>query len=113
MKLPLANGKYRRPAIIVGRLLGFSGLAVWLSYILLVIHYDATRPQTLDVAAGRTIVQNTHGHYVYLTAVESSRLTDLEILAAVLVVTSVLIGVLFSQDEFKKKPSQPWEVRRW
>ena len=113
MKLPLANGKYRRPGLIVGRLLGFSGLAIWLSYILLVIHYDATRPQRPDVAAGRVIVQNTHGHYVYLTSEEKTRLINIEILAGSLFITGFLIGVLFSQDGFKKKPFKPWEVRRW
>jgi hypothetical protein len=113
MKLPLANGKYRRPGIIVGRLLGLSGLAVWFFYIGLLTHYDGTRPLVPNVAAGRVIVQNTHGHYVYLTAEERSRLTDLEILAVILFVTGFLMGVLFSQDGFHKKPSKPWEVRRW
>ena len=112
MKLPLANGKYRRPALIVGRVLAFSGVAIWFSYIWLWTHYDSTRPRLPDVAAGRVIVQNTHGHYVYLTGEESNRLTDLEILAVILFVTGFVIGVLFSQDGFARKRSKPWEVRR-
>jgi hypothetical protein len=113
MNLPLAKGKYRRPALIVARLLGFSGLAVWFTYIGLWTHYDSTRPRVPDVATGRVIVQNTHGHYVYLTAEERTRLTDLEIVAAILVVTSFLMGALFAQDGFKRKSQKPWEVRRW
>jgi hypothetical protein len=112
MKLPLANGKYRRPALIVGRLLGVFGLAVWFFFIGLSTHYDRTRPLVPNVAAGRVIVQNTHGHYVYLTGEESNRLTDLEILAVILFVTGFVIGVLFSQDGFARKRSKPWEVRR-
>ncbi len=113
MKLPLANGKYRRPALIVGRVLAFSGVAIWFSYIWLWTHYDSTRPRLPDLAAGRVIVQNTHGHYVYLTAAEEDRLRNIEILAGCLFITGFLIGVLFSQDGFKRKSPKPWEVGRW
>jgi hypothetical protein len=113
MKLPLANGKYRRPATIVWKVLAFSGVAIWLFYIGLWTYYDSTRPRLPDVATGRVVVQNTHGHYVYLTAEESSRLRDLEILAGILFLTGFLIGGLFSQDLFTKKRPKPWEVRRW
>jgi hypothetical protein len=113
MKLPLANAKYRRPATIVSRLLLFSALAVWLAYIGLWLHYDSTRPGQPDVAAGRILVQNTHGHYVYLTPEESTRLTDLEILAAILFVSGFLILGLFAENGFTRKRPKPWEVRRW
>jgi uncharacterized membrane protein len=112
MKLPLANGKYRSTALIVGRLLAFSAVAVWFSYIWPVTHYDSTRPQVPDVAAGRVISQNTHGHYVYLTAEESSRLTNLEIAAFSLFITGFLIGGLFAQGGFTRQRAKPWELRR-
>jgi len=118
MKLPLAKGKYSKPAITVGKLLAFSAVAIWFSYILLWTHYDNTRARVPDVAAGRVIVQNTHGHRVYLTAEEHSRLDYLEIAAVVLFLAGFLIIGFFADGEFritrrKGSSTKPWEMRRW
>jgi hypothetical protein len=113
MKLPLANGKYRRPGKIVSSSLLFSGLAVWFCYIGVFLHYDSTRPRVPNVNSGRVIPQNNHGHVVYLTAEEHGRLTNIVIVAGVLLVTGVVLGTLFAPDSVWKKQPKPWEVRRW
>jgi hypothetical protein len=113
MKLPLANGKYRKQGKIVSRLLLFSALAVWFFYIWVFEHYDGTRPCVPDVASGRVLPQNNHGHIVYLIAEEHDRLRNIVIVAGVLLVTGVAIGTLFAPDSVWKKPPKPWEVRRW
>jgi hypothetical protein len=113
MKLPLAKGKYRRPAKIIAGLLMYSGLATWFLYIYVFLKYDGTRSRVPDVASGRVLEQNNHGHVVYLTVEEQGRLGNITILACVLFVTGILIGILFTSDSVWKKPAKPWEVRRW
>jgi hypothetical protein len=113
MKVPLANGRYRRPATIVSRLLLFSALAVWFFYFYVWYQYDGSRPRVPDVASGRVLAQNSHGHVVYLTVEEQGRLGNIVILAGALVVMGVLVGTLFAPDAVWKKPAKPWEVRRW
>jgi hypothetical protein len=112
MKFPLANGRYRGPATIVSRLLLFSALAVWFFHFYVWIQYDSTRPRVPDVASGRVLTQNTHGHVVYLTVEEQGRLGNIAILAGVLLVAGSLTGMLFAPDAIWKKPPKPWEVRR-
>jgi hypothetical protein len=112
MTLPLANGRYRRPAQIVSRVLAVSALVVWIFHILLSLQYNATRPQSPDAESGRVIVQNQHGHYVYLTPAEQKRLTGTDILAVGLFLAGMLTVGLF--DGFpERRRARPWEIRRW
>jgi hypothetical protein len=113
MKLPLANGKYRRPAAIISKLLLFSALAVWFFHFYVWYQYDGTRPSAPDVASGRVLAQNSHGHVVYLTVEEKNRLRNIVVAAGLLLVTGILVGTLFAPDAVWKKPPKPWEVRRW
>jgi hypothetical protein len=112
VKVPLANGRYRRPATIVWRLFAFSVLAFWFFFIYVTYQYDGTRPRFPDEASGRVFPQNTHGHVVYLTAGEKGRLRNIVIFAGVLLVTGVLTATLFAPEAVWKKPPKPWEVRR-
>ena len=113
MKLPLAGGKYRKPARIIAMLLGYSGLALWFYHFYVWYQYDGTRPRIPDAMSGRVLPQNTHGHVVYLTVGEQSRLRNIAILAGILLMTGILSGILFSSDHFWRKRPKPWEVRRW
>jgi hypothetical protein len=112
MGLPLANAKYRKLAKTVSTLLGFSALSVWLFYFYVVYQYDGSRPVVPDVASGRVVEQNEHGHVVYLTAAEHGRLTKIAIVAGSLVFACFLIRGLFGDGFFDKK-AKLWEVRRW
>ncbi len=109
MKLPLAKGKYRKPARMLSALLGFSALAVWLFHFHVSDQYDATRPRQPVSSSGRFYAQNTHGHVVYLTKQEDARLTKLTILAFSLFCTGGLIGILFDE----RITPAPWEKKRW
>lgn len=44
MKLPIAEGKYRKPGGIVARLLIYSGLALWPFHTYVWYDYDGTEP---------------------------------------------------------------------
>jgi hypothetical protein len=112
MKLPLANGRYLRPATVIARTLLLSALAVWFFHLYVFLQYDGSRPRVPDVASGRVLEQNNHGHVVYLTVEEQGKLGNIAILAGVLVVTGIAIGTLFAPESIWKKPSRPWEVRR-
>jgi hypothetical protein len=113
MRLPLANGKYRKPANTVAMLLAWSGLVVWLFHAYVYFQYDSTRPRTPDVASGRVIEQSNHGRIVYLTAAEHTRLIRITILALGLFVSGFVIRGLFDPDGFFNRKPKAWEVRRW
>ena len=113
MRLPLANGKYSKQAKTVSLVLGFSALAVWLFHAYIYFQYDGTRPRIPDVASGRVIEQSNHGHIVYLTATEHSRLTKITIVAVALFVLSSFVRGFFSHLGFFDRKPRPWEVRRW
>jgi hypothetical protein len=107
MKLPLANGKYRKPCHVVAGILGFFALAIWFSNVYIWLEYDRSRPLLPDASVGRVYPLNSHGHVVYLTQNENSRLTRLTILAVILFGIAVLIEGLFVNGFFRKV--KPWE----
>jgi hypothetical protein len=109
MRLPLATGKYRKPARVLSTILGFSALVVWLFHFHVWYQYDATRPRQRDELSGRLFAQNTHGHVVYLTKEEDAGLTKLTVLAFGLFCTAYFIGFLFGD----KIAPGPWEKRQW
>jgi hypothetical protein len=109
MNLPLAKGKYRKPARILASLLCFSGLAVWFFHFYVWYQYDGTRQRHPDTSSGRVYPQNTHGHVVYLTKEEDARIRNLTIIAFSLFGTGFLLGGLFVE----KKSPVPWEKRQW
>lgn len=86
------------------KILGWSALIVWFSYIYLFLQYEATRPTISDPVAGRVYVQNNHGHYTYLTEQEENRLHALEFGALGI----FLIGAL--ADHFERHPEQMREA---
>jgi hypothetical protein len=112
-RFPLANGKYRRLARALASLLCFSGLAVWIFSFQIWYEYDATRPRQPEVLSGRVYEQNTHGHLVFLTSEEKSRITKLRLLALGLVAIGFLVGGLFVESFVWRKTPAPWEKRQW
>jgi hypothetical protein len=62
--------------------LGLVALAMSVTSVALVHHYDNTRPREADAALGRTHAVKIHGHMVYLTGGE---------LAAALVTHAIVI----------------------
>jgi hypothetical protein len=109
VNLPLAKGRYGKPAQKLSSLLAVSAIAVWLFHLYIWYQYDGTRPRQPDAMSGRFYAQNTHGHVVYLTREEDAGLTKLTILTFSLFGTAFLIGGLF----VKKVVPTPWEKRRW
>src|SRR5215472_3058912 len=81
MKLPLENGKYRRPARTIAVFLSFLALAVWFFHLYVWYGYDGKNPLHPDGPSGRIYALDTHGHIVYLNKEEDTNLTDLTILA--------------------------------
>jgi hypothetical protein len=114
MKLPLAEGKYRKPAGVVAGLLACSGLAIWLFHTYVWYDYDRTRPRRADSASGRVYPLNTHGHVVYLTEAEDARLTRLAVLSFSLICGGLIAATLFVENVFVwRKKGQPWEKRKF
>jgi hypothetical protein len=113
VNIPLAKGKYRKPAGKIASSLGVLGLAVWLFHLYVWYQYDATRPRQPDASSGRVYAQNTHGHIVYLTREEDAGLTNLTILTFSLIGTGLLIGGLFVEKITWRKGPAPWEKKRW
>jgi hypothetical protein len=111
VNLPLAKGKYSKPAVLLARILACMGLGVWFFHFYVWYQYDATRPRQPDASAGRLYAQNTHGHVVYLTRVEGERLTNLSILALSLVLSGGLCLLLFVEKRVWRKSLAPWERR--
>ena len=111
MKLPLANGKYRKPSHVVAGILAFLALAIWFSNVYMWFEYDRTRPVLPDASVGRVYPLNSHGHVVYLTQYENSRLTRLTVLAATLFGIAVIIEGLFVNGFFRR--IKPWEKKQW
>jgi hypothetical protein len=111
VNLPLAKGKYSKPAVLFGRILAYTGLAFWLFHFYVWYQYDATRPRQPDASAGRLYAQNTHGHVVYLTKEEGARLTNLSILALSLLLSGGLCLPLFVEKTVWIKSLAPWKRR--
>jgi hypothetical protein len=59
------------------RIAGLIALALWLTGTGLWLQYDRTRPITASVPDGRIYRLNTHGHIVFLTMAEYTRLYGL------------------------------------
>ena len=95
MKLPLANGKYRKRALLPATILGYSALAVWIFHFYLWCQYDATRPARPDAVAGRSYPLNSHGHVVYLTKAEDGNLSRLTIVAFGLFALAFVVSSLW------------------
>jgi hypothetical protein len=113
MNLPVANGRYRKSARIFASFFCFLALAVWLFSFHIWYQYDSTRPRQPDVSSGRVYEQNTHGHIVYLTSEEGSRITKFRLLAVGLLGIGLLVGGLFVENFVWRKPPAPWEQKQW
>jgi hypothetical protein len=87
-KKPRAERSFR---VMIARILLYSSLALWLSFIGLFEHYSQTRPTVENLSEGRTYKQNNHGYYTYLTSGEHSRLRILGIVAPVLFLVGSLV----------------------
>ena len=64
--------------IAVQYLTGVGALLTWFGYIAVFEHFDATRPIYPSGVKGAVILQNNHGHYVYLTGREQAELLFLQ-----------------------------------
>jgi hypothetical protein len=111
MKVPLANGKYSKPARLGAEFLCFSGVAIWLFHFYVFYQYDATRPTRPDVTSGRVYAQNNHNRVVYLNKAEDFRIFMLRTSAFCLFIAGIAVGYLFV-NEWNRKP-QPWEKKQW
>jgi hypothetical protein len=87
------------------KILVWSALIVWFSFIYLFLQYDATRPTTPQPSQGRIYSSNNHGHVTYLNEQETNYLRELQIGAFSLFVLGALIGY------FQSNPRQIKEVR--
>jgi hypothetical protein len=114
MKLPLGNAKHRKLARAISSFLGISGLAVWFFHFYVWNQYDQTRPTHADYSSGRVHGLNNHGHVVYLTDEEDTRLTKLTILAFGLIGCGFLTTALFvaAPSDWNKK-RMPWEKKQF
>ena len=111
MKVPIANGKYHKSADRVVGVLVFSALAIWFFSFYVFFQYDASRPNRPTPASGQVYAQNNHGHIVYLTRREDSRLTNIRVLSFVLFGLGFGIRALFVENPFRQKA--PWEKKQW
>jgi hypothetical protein len=111
MNLLLAKGKYRKSGHVVGGVLGFLALAIWLFHAWLWYRYDGTRPSLPDASIGAIYPLNTHGHVVYLTKPEDAWLTRLTIIAFGLFGIAFLIQGVFVGGFFPRV--NPWEKKQW
>lgn len=73
-------------------IIAVSALELWFFSMGLVIHYDATMPNTPDAASGRVILQNSHGSIVYLTHSQQLRIRVLEFGSGALFLIAVALG---------------------
>jgi hypothetical protein len=73
------------------RVLGGTGLALWIGGGALWYSYAASRPPTADPASGRVWQLNTHGSYAYLTRGEVARLAGLLGGGWVAIIASILL----------------------
>ena len=80
-----------RPRELVAKVLAYSALVVWFSFIGLFEHYSYTRPTIRKQTEGRVYEQNNHGYITYLTAQEQLRLKLLEFSAPILFFAGALI----------------------
>ena len=114
MKLPLGNPRYRKLARALSTSLGISGLAVWFFHFYVWDQYDRTRTIHPDYSSGRVHGLNNHGHVVYLTDEEDSRLTKLRIIAFSLAASAGLTLVFFVEGfSIWSKGRPPWEKRQF
>jgi hypothetical protein len=112
VKLPVANGKYRKSGHRLAVFLGGSALAVWIFHFCLWYQYDGTRPVQPDAFSGRVYPLNTHGHFVYLDEREDSTLTGLTVLAVSLFGIGFVIEGLCVEG-FSQRRTSPWEKKQW
>lgn len=87
------------------KILAWSSLIIWLSFIYLFLQYDATRPTTPQPAEGRLYSSNNHGHVTYLTKQEEDYLDSLQVGAFSLFALAALM------DYFQRKPQKIRETR--
>ncbi len=86
-------------------------LGVWLFHFYVWYQYDGARPQRPEPSTGRVFAQNTHGHVVYLTKTEDTRLTKLTIIAFSLFASSGVIYYVILGERHRKP--QPWDKKQW
>lgn len=84
---------------MIAKIAVLGGMTVWLCYIGLFLHYDATRPTKVGV--GRVIPQNNHGHIVYLNEQEQKRLLEAQYSSAGLFIISAIAFYLVKRTEPK------------
>ena len=111
MEFPLAKGKYRKPAGVIGRALMYIGLAIWIFHFFVWYQYDGTRPTRPDVYSGRTYPQNSHGHIVYLTKEEDDWVTRMGALGFGMGLCGILTGFAFVEGFHWRGGRAPWQKR--
>ena len=83
--------------IAIVKMAGVGCLLTWFSFIGLFEHFDATRSTKRDASTGRVIAQNNHGHFVYLTEREQTRLLALQRISIGLAFISVLATYFYKR----------------
>jgi|HubBroStandDraft_6_1064221.scaffolds.fasta_scaffold1323618_1 hypothetical protein len=128
MNLPIANGKYRKPAEVLAGFLVCSAASAWFFDLYLSLQYDVTKPRQFSLLSGRIYELSNHGHIVYLTQAEHTKLTYLTILAFGLMATAILVINLFVEKtrwnrrgvvlihehrQLYGSDAAPWEKKLW
>jgi hypothetical protein len=80
--------------------LGLLALVMSVASVVLVHHYDETRPRGKNVALGRTHAVKIHGHMVYLTGPEISAAFFTH--ATAVLALGVFLGVLLKARSAKR-----------
>jgi hypothetical protein len=96
---------------MVGRTLSYIGLAIWIFHFFVWYQYDGTRPTRQDMDSGRIYPQNTHGHVVYLTKEENTRLNGMGELGLGLMLCGILTGYTFVDRFHWQGGRAPWQNR--
>jgi|SRR5690348_6109963 hypothetical protein len=90
LMLPSSYGRDHRGEV-AARVLAYSGVILWFTFIALFEYFSYTRPVTRDPVHGRIYEQNNHGRYTYLTAREHEALVGLPIAAFALFISGSLV----------------------
>ena len=99
-----------KPKRISVKALVVLGLASWCSFIVLDVHYSATRPHQPDATAGRIYQLNTHGSYAYLTIGEQLRLWCLGLGSLSFFIASGILARFWKipTNTYAETPAQIW-----
>jgi hypothetical protein len=90
--------------IVFGKIVCWLGVAAWLGFLGLQLHYADTRPTQEQPDQGRLFSLNSHGKVVYLTLHELTEWYHLGEAAVVLIACAAVLG--FAAKRRQRRPQQ-------